>query len=113
VLVSYICTSNKKESFCRSVGWRPPHALVFLTEAFNCRLFSVFPLLAALKSLRRIRTSISVSPSYGNPLKAHALHSCSEGIDDYPLQQVEKKLTSPNSPQSIDHMTAGYQYYGL
>jgi len=73
----------------------------------------VFPLLAALKSLRRIRTSISVSPSYGNPLKAHALHSCSEGIDDYPLQQVEKKLTSPNSPQSIDPMTAGYQYYGL
>jgi len=49
----------------------------------------------------------------GNPLKAHALHSCSEGIDDYPLEQVEKKLTSPNSPQSIDHMTAGYQYYGL
>ena len=83
---------------------------MLVTEAFNCRLFADSKIIEENKNFS---FSFPILWQVGNPLKAHALHSCSEGIDDYPLQQVEKKLTSPNSRQSTYHMTAGYQYYGL
>jgi hypothetical protein len=55
-----------------SVGLRPCHSLVFVTEAFNCRLFSVFPLLRAT---------------------SNGITSCSHFIEEIPIQIASPKAT--------------------
>jgi hypothetical protein len=56
-----------------SAGCTPPHSFIFVTEAFSCRQFSGFPLLAALISQENFQFRLPV-------LRQTTANACPKGV---------------------------------